>query len=197
MRLGILGGSFDPVHNGHLAVAHACLDGASLDEVWFLPASVQPLKSDGPNTSDEHRITMLRLATDGEPRFCVCTLEIDRGGVSYSVDTLRQLNEELPNDELFFILGADVVADVPHWKEPAEIFRRATPLVVTRAGEPRPDLSLLMKLSAREKAPRLVDMPPVDVSSSEIRARIAQGNPVSDSVPAPVAGYLQNERPYA
>src|SRR4051812_28047581 len=115
MRLGIFGGSFDPVHNGHLALAHACQSRAALDEVWFTPTAIQPLKYQGPHATDAQRIEMLNLAIDSEPSepdhprpaqtWRICTLEVDRGGLSYTVDTLRQLHEELVNARLFFLIG--------------------------------------------------------------------------------------------
>jgi nicotinate-nucleotide adenylyltransferase len=200
MRLGILGGSFDPVHNGHLALARACGEQAALDEVWFTPAAIQPLKHKGPHATDAQRIEMLNLAIDielsepGRPRprpsWRVCTLEIDRGGFSYTVDTLRQIHVELPDAALFFLMGADAVRDVPHWREPREIFRLATPLVVRRAGEPEPDLASLAALCTKTTQPQLVDMPPIDISSSDIRRRIAEGKPIQDLVPPAVGQYI-------
>jgi nicotinate-nucleotide adenylyltransferase len=200
MRLGILGGSFDPVHNGHLALARACGEQAALDEVWFTPAAIQPLKHKGPHATDAQRIEMLNLAIDielsepGRPRprpsWRVCTLEIDRGGFSYTVDTLRQIHVELPDAALFFLMGADAVRDVPHWREPREIFRLATPLVVRRAGEPEPDLASLAALCTKTTQPQLVDMPPIDISSSDIRRRIAEGKPIQDLVPPAVGQYV-------
>ena len=200
MRLGILGGSFDPVHNGHLALARACGEQAALDEVWFTPAAIQPLKHKGPHATDAQRIEMLNLAIDielsepGRPRprpsWRVCTLEIDRGGFSYTVDTLRQIHVELPDAALFFLMGADAVRDVPHWREPREIFRLATPLVVRRAGEPEPDLASLAALCTKTTQPQLVDMPPIDISSSDIRRRIAEGQPIQDLVPPAVGQYV-------
>lgn len=190
MRLGIYGGSFDPVHNGHLALARACQRQAALDEVWFTPTAVQPLKQQGPHATDAERLAMLQLAVNSEPAWRICKLEIERGGVSYTVDTLRQLNEELSEAVLFFLMGADAVADVPHWREPAEIFRLATPLVVRRAGEPEPDLAALKDVCAANKQPRLIEMPPVATSSTEIRRRAAVGEPLDDMVPASVAAYI-------
>jgi nicotinate-nucleotide adenylyltransferase len=200
MRLGILGGSFDPVHNGHLALARACGEQAALDEVWFTPAAIQPLKHKGPHATDAQRIEMLNLAIDSEPSepgrprprpsWRVCTLEIDRGGFSYTVDTLRQIHVELPDAALFFLMGADAVRDVPHWREPREIFRLATPLVVRRAGEPEPDLASLAALCTKTTQPQLVDMPPIDISSSDIRRRIAEGKPIQDLVPPAVGQYI-------
>src|SRR6187397_3016023 len=100
MRLGIFGGSFDPVHNAHLAIARACQQQAKLDEVWFTPTAVQPLKHNGPCATDKHRLEMLRLATSDESTWRVCSIEIDRGGYSYTVETLRQIREELPDAAL-------------------------------------------------------------------------------------------------
>ena len=190
MRLGIFGGSLDPVHNGHLALAHACQAQAGLDEVWFTPTAVQPLKQSGPHATDAQRLEMLQLAINSEPAWRICRLEIDRGGLSYTVDTLRQLRDELPSAVLFFLLGADALRDVPHWKEPGEIFRLATPLVVGRAGEPEPDLAALAALCAANKLPKLIQMPAVDASSTEIRRRIAAGEPIHGLVPPPVAAYI-------
>jgi nicotinate-nucleotide adenylyltransferase len=206
MRLGIFGGSFDPVHNGHLALARACQQQAALDEVWFIPAAIQPLKQRGPHASDSQRVEMLRLAIDtaeGEPElpsprdsWRVCTIEIDRGGLSYSVETLRQVHTQLPQAELFFLLGSDVVRDVPQWREPAEIFRLATPLVVSRAGELEPNLARLAALCTITTQPRHIIMPPIEISSSEIRRRIAQGEGIEGLVPTAVAAYIAQHALY-
>jgi nicotinate-nucleotide adenylyltransferase len=196
MRIGILGGSFDPVHIGHLALAHACQEQAALDEVWFTPAATQPLKHAGPHASDADRIEMLRLAIAGEPRWKICELELDRGGLSYSVDTLRTIRAGSPGDGLFFLMGADTLADVPHWKQPADVFRLATPLVVRRAGQPPPDLSVLAGFCTKQNRPRLIEMPAVDVSSTEIRRRAAAGEPIDELVPPTVASYINGRGVY-
>jgi nicotinate-nucleotide adenylyltransferase len=214
MLLGIFGGSFDPVHNGHLALARVCYEQAALDELWFTPTAIQPLKHRGPHATAAERVEMLNLAIETElsepgrpdstepaeirPRvICrVCTLEIDRGGFSYTVETLRQIHEELPEAELFFLMGADAVRDVPHWKEPAEIFRLSTPLVVRRAEQSEPNLSDLKRLCAANKQPRLVEMPAIDVSSSEIRRRIAAGEPIQQFVPSAVDAYITQHELY-
>lgn len=190
--LGIFGGSFDPVHNGHLALARACQEQAALDEVWFTPTAIQPLKQQGPLATNADRVEMLRLAIDECPSSAwrVCTIEIDRGGKSYTVDTLRQLHEELPGTALFFMIGSDAIRDVARWKEPREIFRLATPLVVHRAGEPEPDLAALSSLCQPETQPQVVRMQPVDVSSTEIRRRIHSGESIDGLVPTAVARYM-------
>lgn len=196
MRLGIFGGSFDPVHNGHLALVRACQQQAGLDEVWFMPTAIQPLKQKGPHATDAQRLEMLALVTYAEPNWRVSKLEIDRGGVSYTIETLRQLNEELPDAVLFFLMGADAVHDAPTWREPRKIFVLATPLVVRRPGESDPDLAALRNICAANKQPRLIEMPPVDASSSEIRRRIAAGKPINDLVPASIAEYIERHRLY-
>jgi len=196
MRLGIFGGSFDPVHNAHLALAQACQEQATLDEVWFVPTAIQPLKEHGPQATDVQRVEMLALALGNRPDWRVCTIEIDRGGKSYTVDTLRQMFEELPEVELFFMMGADAVRDVPQWKEPTEIFRLATPLVVRRGGEPEPDLATVRALSPADKPPQFITMPAIKASSTEIRRRIAAGQSIDDLVPLAVARYVHDEQLY-
>lgn len=191
MRLGIFGGSFDPVHYGHLTLAQACHQQAALDEVWFMPTAVQPLKQHGPHATNQERVEMLQLAIDDHSNaWRVCTLEIDRGGLSYTVDTVRQLHAELPDAKLFFMIGADAMQDVPHWKEPAEIFGLATPLVVRRCGQPDPNLALLAPLCSATNQPQLVEMPAVDVSSSTIRARVAAGESIDGLVSPSVAEFI-------
>jgi nicotinate-nucleotide adenylyltransferase len=196
MRLGIFGGSFDPVHLGHLALARACQQQASLDEVWFTPVAIQPLKHSGPKASDAQRIEMLRLATRSEPSWRVCTMETDRGGFSYSVDTLRQIHEELPETALFFLIGADTLRDVSRWKEPEELFRLATPLVVRRPGETEPNLGKLVNLCSADTQPQQIELPLIDVSSSEIRRRVAAGEPIDRLVPADVDDYINRHGLY-
>ena len=111
MRLGLLGGSFDPVHYGHLLLAECCREQCGLDEVWFLPAATPPHKQDRSLTSATERVEMLELATGGQPTFRVCRAEVERGGVSYTVDTLAKLAEEDASRQLFFLLGADSLDD--------------------------------------------------------------------------------------
>lgn len=183
MRLGLFGGSFDPVHNGHLELARCARDQAQLDEVWFIPAAMQPLKPHGPRASAKHRLAMLELALAAEPRFSVSTLELDRGGVSYTVDTLREIHAQFPDAKLFFLMGADALHDLPNWREPAEILRLATPLVVRRPGEQPLDDPVL-------PAHAIIEMPALAISSSEIRRRVAAGESIADLVPAEVADYI-------
>lgn len=196
MRLGIFGGSFDPVHHGHLALARACQEQAALDEVWFVPTAVQPLKQHGPHASNDQRVEMLRLAIGGEPAWRVCTLEIDRGGKSYTVDTLGQMRAERPNDTFFLLLGSDTLRDVARWKDPRELFRLATPLVVHRAGDAEPDLVPLASLCATTTQPQIIEMPAVQASSTEIRRRVAAGEACQKFVPNAVLNYILRQGIY-
>ncbi len=190
MRLGLFGGSFDPVHHGHLALARCAREQAALDEVWFIPAAMQPLKPHGPRASAEHRLAMLRLAIAGDPHLKVSALEIERGGVSYTADTLREICAQFPDAKLFFLMGADALHDLPNWREPVEILRLATPLVVRRPGEPPLDNPALPPHEA-------IEMPALDISSSDIRRRLATGESIGELVPAEVVSYIQLHNLYS
>jgi nicotinate-nucleotide adenylyltransferase len=194
MRLGVFGGSFDPVHFGHLLLADCCLRQAALDRVMFVPASRQPHKPRAPRATDAERVAMLRLATRERAEFEVSTVEIDRGGVSYTIDTLRDLQARDPTAELFFLMGADSLADMPYWREPAAICQVATPLVVRRSGRGEPDFQALAHLisSARLAGMRglQVDMPATPIASSEIQRLVAAGGDWQPLVPPSVADYI-------
>ncbi|MEM9185228.1 MAG: nicotinate-nucleotide adenylyltransferase [Planctomycetota bacterium] len=183
-RLGLFGGSFDPVHNGHLTLAAACLEEARLDAVWFIPAAIQPHKPTGPVASNEDRLLMLKRAIAGHAGFGVSTLEFDRGGVSYTVDTLHDVRQRAPDAELFLLMGADTLHDLPNWWEPAEVLRLATPLVVQRPGE--------AVANGATAAPHFirVRMPPIDVSSSQVRRRVAGNESIDTLVPRAVADVI-------
>ncbi len=200
MRLGILGGSFDPVHNGHLRLAECCCAQAGLDTVWLVPAAVQPHKPHGPVASDADRIAMLRLAIEGKPCLAVSTIEIDRGGVSYTVDTLRTIHSEQLAAELFFLMGADTLHDLPNWHEPAEVLQFATPLVVHREGEPAPDFDVLVSLVDAERLTVIrdlqVEMPPVAISSSNLRERFAAGESCEGLLPTAVGEWITEKQIY-
>lgn len=192
MRIGFFGGSFDPVHNGHLELARCCQKQAGLDEIWFTPAAVQPLKQRGPRATKADRLAMLELAIAEEPKWRVCRLEFDRGGVSYTVDTLREIRVERPDDELFILLGSDTLREIFAWREPEEIFRLATPLFVERAGAPQPEVPtiVLESISGGQVVPQSIHMPAMSVSSTEIRDLIGAGQTIDDLVPPTVAEYI-------
>jgi nicotinate-nucleotide adenylyltransferase len=200
MRLGIFGGSFDPVHLGHLKLADCCRTQAELDQIWFVPAAQQPLKPQGPQASDAQRLEMLQLACQEEAALVISEIEIRRGGVSYSVDTLRTIHRLHPKAELFFLMGADALVDLPSWHKPAEFCRLATPLVVSREGSAAPNLKALEELLAPERIAQMranqVAMPPVPISSSQIRELILAGGEWRHLVPPQVADYIDQQGLY-
>lgn len=182
MRLGVFGGTFDPVHVGHLAIAHAALEALGLDRVLFVIARRSPLKERGPVASEAERLAMLERAIAGEPRFAVSRLELDREGPSYTVDTLAALRAAAPVDELFLILGGDASAELPRWRSPERIAELATIVVAERPGVPPP---------AVPGALRTFDAPRLDISSRELRARAARGRSLRYLVPDPVHEYIE------
>ena len=187
MRVGILGGTFNPPHEGHLALARAALDQLGLDRVLLMPVATAPHKDVPDDPGGLVRAELCRLAVGDDARLDVSTAELDRGGTSYTVDTLRLLAESSPGDELTLIVGADAAASLPSWREPEEILALAQVAVAQRAGTERSEvLAALSGLEGRERV-EFFDMPAVDVSSSEIRARVAAGRSLDGLVPAAVA----------
>jgi nicotinate-nucleotide adenylyltransferase len=190
-RVGILGGTFNPPHLAHLLCAQEALDQLGLDLVVLMPAAVPPHKEAQDDPGAGARVEMCRLAVAGEPHFSVSTLEVERGGPSYTVDTLRELHEKAPGDDLTFIVGGDMAHSLPTWREPAEVVRLARLGVAEREGLARADI--LERLAEVPGAPERVDffdLPRVDVSSSLIRRRVADGRPIRYLVPDAVAGYI-------
>ena len=193
LRFGVLGGTFDPVHRGHLALARAARDELALDEVLFVPAG-QPWRKAGRIVAPaSHRLAMLRLALEGEAEFWVETLELGRPGPSYTADTLEALRAARPDDELFLILGEDALADLPNWVRPGRILELATLAVASRAGVARGAAEPLRGLSERTV---WLAMPLVPVSATEIRERVRRGLPVDELVPPAVAAYIREQGLY-
>jgi nicotinate-nucleotide adenylyltransferase len=184
MRLGIFGGTFDPVHVGHLAIANAALESLPLDRVLFVLARRSPLKERAPIATETDRLRMLELAIAGEPRFAVSRAELDRDGPSYTVETLERLSG---GDDLFLILGSDAIADFPHWKDPERIAKLATLVVAERPGAPE-------RVGDTPVIP--FDAPRLDISSRELRARAARGLSLRYLVPEPAWEHLEARRLY-
>ncbi len=199
-RLGIFGGSFDPVHYGHLLLAESCREQCQLDQVWLLPAASAPHKLERGCTSARHRVEMLRLAVGGHPALQVSTLEVDRGGISYTFETLETLHHQLPNADLFFLMGADSLEDLPHWREPQRICQLAIPVVVRRVGAAIPSLSVLAHLVDANRLALFhrcqVTMPLVDLASTEIRHRVANGQSIRYRTPRAVEEYIEAQQLY-
>jgi nicotinate-nucleotide adenylyltransferase len=181
-RIGVFGGTFDPVHVGHLAIANAALDELGLDRVYFVPARRSPLKHDGPIASADDRLAMLNAAIADENRFRVSRAEVDREGPSFTVDTLESLRSE---GELFLILGSDAYADFDRWREPERIRELATVVLAARPGAPNAPAGM-----------RMLDAPLMDISSRELRARAARGRSLRYLVPEAVLRYIEEHRLY-
>ncbi len=197
MRLGVLGGTFDPVHRGHLALACAARDELGLEQVLFVPAG-QPWRKTGQEIgANEDRLAMLRLALEGDPSFQIATLELERSGPSYTADTLEALAAQRRGDEMYFIVGQDALMDLPNWVRPERILELAR-LAVAR----RPEVSAEALEEAQRRVPGLrervfrLKMPPVEVSATEIRERVRRGQPIRGMVPAAVEGYIREHRLY-
>lgn len=198
MRLGLIGGTFDPVHFGHLAVASAVADKLELDEVWFLPAG-QPWMKYGQKLSSAHaRIEMLELAVASKSKFKVCTAEIERAGNTYTKDTLEQLIAERgPEDVVHFIMGADTFERFSEWKDPERVLELATVVVAKRVGYY--ELNEVEKWNNKWLAPRnivMLETPIVEVSATEVRRRVQVGEPIAEFVPEAVAEYIQTHGLY-
>jgi nicotinate-nucleotide adenylyltransferase len=200
MRLGILGGTFDPIHYGHLLLAECCREQCRLDAVWFLPADVPPHKQDRELTPAPQRIEMLELAIAGNAAFSVCRYETDRGGVSYTVDTLTHFREEDPSRELFFLLGADMLLDLPHWRNAAKVCELALPIVVRRPGSSPIDFECLRGIASPERIELIrrsqVEMPEIGISGSELRRRVSLGESIRYRVPRAVEKYIETHGLY-
>jgi nicotinate-nucleotide adenylyltransferase len=200
MRVGIFGGTFDPVHYGHLLLAETCREQCRLDHVLFLPAAIPPHKQEWRLTPADRRVEMLRLAIIGHEAFSVSELEIRRGGVTYTVDTLTALREQQPQDELFFLMGADSLRDLPTWREAARICSLAVPVVVRRRHTPEPDFGVLAGLVPAERLQEIrrhqVQMPLVDFSSTAIRQAVAAGHSIRYQTPRAVEMTIQTQGLY-
>ena len=189
MRLGLYGGSFDPVHLGHLLVARTAREELGLDRVFFIPAAKSPFKSGVPHAPAATRVQLLRLALAGDPGSEIDLQEVERSGISYTVQTLRDYRRRFPDAECFYLIGADHVASLPEWNEADELARLAEFVVIPRPGEkavplPPPFRGLTLRGF------------PLGVSSSQIRARVKAGLSIRHLVPDAVGEAIQNNRLY-
>jgi nicotinate-nucleotide adenylyltransferase len=197
-RVGILGGTFNPPHVAHLVCASEAASQLELDRVLLTPVALAPHK----DTTDvdpgpEERLALCRLAVQGDERFDVCDVEVRRGGPSYTVDTLRELHARMPEDDLTFILGGDIALGLPSWHEPEAVLALATLAVAERGGAERRDVAARLQESfPGVQPPRFFDMPRLDISSSQIRRRIAQGRSIRYLVPDPVAEHIARGKLY-
>lgn len=188
-RIGLLGGSFDPPHNGHLLAAGDAFEALSLDRLIFIPAAVQPLKIGRACATPHQRLRMVRLLVDGDERYDVSAIEIDRGGLSYTVDTLAAFSAQWPSAELCWLIGADAIQSFSRWRQPERIVELATVVVMQRAGD-------AVQTAGVPGSPRWLATRRIDISSTEIRERVKQGKSIRGFVPDAVAEFIAAEQLY-
>jgi nicotinate-nucleotide adenylyltransferase len=196
VRIGILGGTFNPPHLGHLVCAQEAYLQLGLQRVMLIPARIPPHKPVEDEPGAHHRLELCRKAISGDGRFTVSDLEIRRTGPSFTVDTLRELKLHGPDNELFLIVGGDIAAGLPQWREPEEVLALATLAVAKRRGTSRSSVDeALDRLRGGERA-KFFRMPRIGVSSTMIRRRVRAGLPIRYLVPDAVAGYIDEHNLY-
>jgi len=190
VRLGILGGSFDPPHIGHLLAAVDAYEALGLDRLFFVPAHTQPLKAGLATAPAHQRLAMVRLLIGSDDRFAVDAGEIDRAGLSFTVDTLKALAQRFPDAERFFLIGEDAMTAFGEWRDPEQILRLARLAILRRPGA-KDGQRAELPAGTIALATRLVD-----VSSTEIRQRVRDGRSIRGFVPESVAAFIETERLY-
>ena len=198
MDIGVLGGTFDPVHAGHLVIAEEARLRLSLARVIFVPAGQPWLKTGRTITPAVHRVEMVRQAIAAKPYFELSSIEVDRPGPSYSVETITILQQQLGAEaKFFFLVGWDSLVELPQWKEPDRLIQLCKVVAVTRPGFSRPDLKALeSSVPGVTQSVVWLDIPPVDISSSDIRKRVAQGLFIHDLVSDEVESYIKEKKLY-
>lgn len=191
MKIGILGGTFNPPHMGHLIAAESVCEQLQLDRMLFIPAANPPHKISEGILEPHHRLLMLEHAIRGNPRFEASDVELRRGGVSYTVDTLQTLAETLPDAQLYLLVGTDMLTEFPAWRSSDEILLRAEIVALCRPGFPLPSLPPHIRKRVIEAR-----IPEVGISSSEIRRRVREGKSIRYLVPAEVQSYIAQHRLY-
>jgi len=188
-RIALFGGSFDPVHNGHLLVALAAIEELSLERIFFIPAAQSPFKPESKPAPADLRARMLRLALAGQTRYEVDTQEIHRGGTSYTIDTVRDYRSRFPNAELFYLIGADHIPQLHKWRAANELAAAVEFVAIPRPGEAPPAAPAGFRVRALRGFP-------LGLSSSQIRERVHAGKTIEHLVPPPVAETIRNSRLY-
>jgi nicotinate-nucleotide adenylyltransferase len=198
MNIGVLGGTFDPVHSGHLVIAEEARLRFGLNKVLFVPAGQPWLKPNRKITPAVHRIEMVKRAIADNASFELSTIEVDRPGPSYSVDTVAALQQQSgAGAKIFLLIGWDSLAELPQWKEPSRLIQLCTLVAVTRSGLDRPDLkSLETSVTGITQSVVWLDISPIDISSSDIRDRVAQGLSIHGLVPDDIGSYIAENKLY-
>jgi nicotinate-nucleotide adenylyltransferase len=196
VRIGILGGTFNPPHLGHLVCGQEAYRELQLDCVMLIPARIPPHKPVEHEPGPEHRLRLCELATEGDDRFTVSRLELERDGPSYTVDTLEKLSSQAPNNELFLIVGGDIAAGLPKWHRPERVLELATLAIAKRRGTTRGSVEQgLAGLRGGDRA-QFFRMPRIGLSSTMIRRRVAAGQPIRYLVPDRVVDYIERHELY-
>ena len=199
-RIGIFGGSFDPIHIGHLLLAELCAESLELDQVRFLVANLSPFKTDNQPASNRVRTEMVKLAIGGNPKFEADTREIDRGGVSYTIDSVRSIVAENRDSKLYLLMGADAIIEIAKWREPIELFKLVKPCVIARGGVGEPHWEVLEPFidaaKLEEAIKSKVIAPQVEVSSSDLRERVKRGKSIRYQVSPAVELYIRENGLY-
>jgi nicotinate-nucleotide adenylyltransferase len=188
-RLGVMGGTFDPIHHGHLLTAEEALQQFELDQVVFVPTGLPWMKEHEDVSPGQDRYLMTVIATASNPRFTVSRVDVDRGGPTYTIDTLHALQVEAPDSELFFITGADAMLEIFHWKDPEEILELAHFIAATRPGY---DLAAFeAEASSHDPRVSVMNIPALAISSTDIRNRVREQRPIHYLVPEGVKSYVE------
>src|ERR1700733_6620608 len=188
LRLGLYGGTFDPVHLGHLILAHDALEQLKLDAVLFIPARQSPFKPGKTGANEKQRLAMLKLALKGREKFWLSRCELDRPAPSYAIDTTAEIHEAFPRANLFWLIGADQLPDLHRWHRAAELKKLVTFALLPRGEAPHRLPAGVLSLPRPRR---------VDISATEIRLRVKSNLPIDHLVPAPVAAYIARHRLYA
>ena len=196
MRLGVLGGTFDPVHHGHLVLAERAREQLKLGKVLWLPAGDPWRKAERQVAAAKHRVEMVRRAISGSGEFELSTLEIEREGPTYTVDTLAALGDQYPGDELFFLLGQDALEDVLNWRDPERLIALATLAVAARGEERRSPAALDRLVPGLSGRVTWIEMLRLEISATELRRRAAAGQSLRYVTPDAVATYIREQRLY-
>ena len=196
-RIGVIGGTFDPIHFGHLAAAEEARVRVNLEKVLFVVALLPPHKLDDEVTPVEHRLAMVRLGIASNPYFEVSHVDMDRPGPSYTVDTISILREQWgPGTELFFVMGLDSLVEMPTWHQPERLIRLCHVVAVTRPGVEVDLPALEMSIPGISARLEIIDMPEVEISSSDLQRRLREGLPIKYQVPEEVERYIREHRLY-
>ena len=197
VRIGVLGGTFDPVHYGHLILAEEARAAVPLDQVLLVPAGQPPHKLDEPHTPARHRLAMLELAIAGNPALGISRVDVDRPGPHYSVDMVHLVRQESPPDaEIFFIMGLDSLTNILSWHDPAGLLAQCRLIVAERPGYAVDLAELVARLPALEGRVDFIAMPLIQISGADLRRRVRQGRPIRYQAPETVRAYIEQHRLY-